>query len=152
VAFRLNVDGRQVLATDGGGDLRAAFAAVCGAELAAGLVPLAGERTSEDASAAVAGLVSAPGVHRASRRTLFLFANGRLIHSRALTHAVEEAYSGLLPGGRHPAGIVHVTVPPDEVDVNVHPTKAEVRFRHERLVYATVASAVRAAVTGGAAP
>jgi DNA mismatch repair protein MutL len=125
---------------------------VCGAELAAGLLPVAGERSGEDASAAVVGLVGAPAVHRASRRTLFLFANGRAITSRPLTHAIEEAYGGLIPAGRHPAGILHVTVPPDEVDVNVHPTKAEVRFRHERLVYATVASAVRAAITGAATP
>jgi len=148
VAFRVLAEGRVVLSTDGGGDLRAAFAAVCGEDLAAGLLPVAADREAEGASAAVRGLAGAPSAHRASRRTLFLFANGRAIVSRALTHAVEEAYSGLLPAGRHPAGILHVTVPPEQVDVNVHPTKAEVRFRHERLVYATVAAGVRATLTG----
>lgn len=152
VAFRMTVDGRTVLTTDGRGDLRAAFAAVCGEPLATGLLPVAAERESGEASAAVEGLVGAPSVHRASRRTLFLFANGRSIVSRPLTHAVEDAYRGLLPSGRHPAGVVQVTVPADQIDVNVHPTKAEVRFRHERLVYAAVAAGVRAALTGSITP
>src|SRR5690606_32677655 len=81
VAFRVLAEGRVVLSTDGGGDLRAAFAAVCGEDLAAGLLPVAADREAEGASAAVRGLAGAPSAHRASRRTLFLFANGRAIVS-----------------------------------------------------------------------
>ena len=160
VAFRLSIDDRRVLTTDGSGDLRATFGAVHGEALASALISVDGERTAgvidgaddEMASARVDGLVSPPSVHRASRRLLSLFANGRAIVSRSLTHAVEEAYAGLLPGGRHPVGLLRITVPPDQIDVNVHPTKAEVRFRHERLVYAAVGVAVREAITRAGVP
>ena len=157
VAFRMQVDERRVLSTDGSGDARAAFAAVHGEAMASALLQIAGERTAagdggDEARARVDGLVGPPHVHRASRRTLTLFANGRAIVSRALTHAVEEAYVGLLPGGRYPVGLVHITVPPDQIDVNVHPTKAEVRFRYERLVYSAVGAAVRAAVVQAGTP
>jgi DNA mismatch repair protein MutL len=156
VAFRLQVDERRVLATDGGGDLRVAFAALYGVGLAQPLLAVEYERAATDAdgdapSARVAGLVGPPHVHRASRRALTLFANGRAIVSRALAHAVEEAYAGLLPAGRYPVGLLHVHVPPDQIDVNVHPTKAEVRFRHERLVYSAVGAAVRAALSSASA-
>lgn len=152
VAFRLLVDGRTALATEGSGDVRAAYAALQGEERARVLLAVDGERVAEEASARVRGLVGPPSEHRASRRGLFLFANGRAIASRALGHAVEEAYRALLPAGRFPVGILHVEVPPDQVDVNVHPTKAEVRFRHERLVYAAVTTAVREALRRAPAP
>jgi DNA mismatch repair protein MutL len=148
VAFRLSVDDRRVLATDGSGDERAAFAAVHGVGVAAELLAVAAERTGEDGAVRVSGLIGPPHLHRAHRRALTLFANGRLIASRPLAHAVEEAFAGLLPIGRYPVGFLHIHVPPDEVDVNVHPTKAEVRFRHERLLYAVVGQAVRGALGG----
>jgi len=148
VAFRLVVDERRVLSTDGSGDDRAAFAAVHGDAMASQLLIVGYEREGEDGSAAVRGLIGPPQLNRSHRRALTLFANGRLISSRPLAHAVEEAFAGLLPIGRYPVGLLHLRVPPDEVDVNVHPTKAEVRFRHERLVYATVGSAVRGALAG----
>jgi DNA mismatch repair protein MutL len=155
VAFRLQVESRSVLATPGGGDLRAAFAALFGDQRAAELIEVRAERTAVDdagGSARVSGLVGPPAQHLASRRGLFLIANGRAIASRSLGHAVEEAYRALLPAGRFPVGVLLIGVPPDEIDVNVHPTKAEVRFRHERLVYATVTTAVREALRGAPAP
>ncbi|MEZ4554656.1 MAG: DNA mismatch repair endonuclease MutL [Dehalococcoidia bacterium] len=152
VAFRLTAGGRHMLVTDGSGDPRAAFAALFGERRAGALLEVRGERADEDGSARVSGLVGAPSEHQGHRRGLFLFANGRAIVSRALSHAVEQAYHALLPTGRFPIGILHVDVPPDEVDVNVHPTKAEVRFRHERLVYAVVTTAVREALRGAPAP
>ncbi|MDP2329028.1 MAG: DNA mismatch repair protein MutL, partial [Dehalococcoidia bacterium] len=100
----------------------------------------------------VAGLAGAPSLHRGSRGALHFVANGRTIVSRSLTHAVEQAYAGLIPAGRHPVALVRITVPSDQIDVNVHPTKAEVRFRHERLVYATVAAAVRDVLGGAVTP
>ncbi|MGE0228870.1 MAG: DNA mismatch repair endonuclease MutL [Dehalococcoidia bacterium] len=152
VAFRLTADGRQVLVTDGSRDPRAVFAALFGERRAGALLEVREERVDEGGSALVSGLVGAPSEHQGNRRGLFLFANGRAIVSRALSHAVEQAYHALLPAGRFPIGVLHVDVPPDEVDVNVHPTKAEVRFRHERLLYAVVTGAVREALHGAPAP
>lgn len=152
VAFRLTADGRSALASPGSGDPRDAVAAVHGAQVAAALLPAHAERLApvegeaEPARCEVAGLVGPPSLHRASRAAIHVVANGRAVAARALLPAVELGYEGLLPGGRHPVALIRITVPPDQVDVNVHPQKAEVRFRHERLVFATVQAAVRAAL------
>ena len=151
VAFRLTTDGRTSLQSPGTGDPRDAVAAVHGAEVATALRPGHVERVeADDVAAEVSVLAGPPSLHRANRGYLHLVASGRAIVSRALAYAVEQAYQGLIPAGRHPVALVRITVPPDQVDVNVHPTKAEVRFRHERLVYAVVQAAVRDAL--GVAP
>ena len=146
VAFRLRSDGRSVLATAGGGGLVEAVAAVHGAEVAAALLTVDGRREAEGASVEVGGAAAASSTHRATRRTLLVVANGRTVRAPATAHAVERAYEGLLPAGRHPLAFLRVDVPADQIDVNVHPTKAEVRFRHERLVHAAVGAAVREAL------
>ncbi|RLT36588.1 MAG: DNA mismatch repair endonuclease MutL [Chloroflexi bacterium] len=154
VAFRLTADGRNALAAPGSGDPRDAVAAVHGADVAALLLPAHAERAAaiegeaEPARCEVVGLVGPPSLHRASRAAIHVVANGRAVVARALLPGVELGYEGLLPGGRHPVALIRITVPPDQVDVNVHPQKAEVRFRHERLVFATVQAAVRAALAG----
>ncbi len=76
--------------------------------------------------------------------------NRRWVKNRALTFAVEEAYQGMLPVGRHPIAVLDLRIPPDEVDVNVHPTKAEVRLRNERAVFAVLQRAVRRALSDSA--
>ncbi len=152
VAFHLTADGRSALAAPGSGDPRDAVAAVHGAEVAAALLPVQVERVAaiegsdEVARCEVVGLVGPPSLHRASRAAIHVVANGRTVVARALLPAVELGYEGLLPGGRHPVALIRITVPADQVDVNVHPQKAEVRFRHERLVFSTVQAAVRTAL------
>jgi DNA mismatch repair protein MutL len=98
----------------------------------------------------VRGYVSPPALHRGTRGGLTLFVNGRVVYSRTLLYAVEEAYHTLLPVGRHPLALLWIEVPPDEVDVNVHPTKQEVRFLRERAVFAALQRAVRAVVAEAA--
>ena len=77
-----------------------------------------------------------------------MFINRRWVRSRSLSFAVEEAYSGLLPAGRFPIAVVDLRLPPEEVDVNVHPAKAEVRLRNERQVFALVQRPLRRALSG----
>ena len=140
VRFTLRSDNRTVLTTPGNGDLRDAAAAVYDVKLAAELLPIDGDL---DGAIQVLGLVGSPAVSRANRSYLSLFANRRAIRHRALTFAIVEAYQGMLPSGRFPVAIVEVRVPPEEVDVNVHPAKTEVRFRDERAVFAAVQRTVR---------
>ena len=83
----------------------------------------------------VQGFTSRATFHRATRRQQFFFVNGRPVQSRALSHALYEAYRTLLPRDRHPAAFLFLTVPRQDVDVNVHPAKREVRFRQERQLY-----------------
>jgi DNA mismatch repair protein MutL len=163
VAFRLESGGRELLQAPGSGALRDVVRAVHGATVADTLLPLdhvvdaadgaAAEGTSADSEATEAppqarieGLIGAPALHRGNRRYLHLIVNGRPIVSRALVTAVEQGYQGLMPAGRHPVAVVAVTLPGEQVDVNVHPTKSEVRFRHERFVFTAVRRAVLAAL------
>ena len=144
VRFTLRADKRTALATPGNGDLRDAAAAVYSVDVAAELLPLDAE---PQGLVEVAGLIGSPAVSRANRNYISLFVNRRWIRHRALTFAVVEAYQGMLPSGRFPIAMIGVRLPLDEVDVNVHPAKAEVRFRDERAVFATVQRAVRATLS-----
>ncbi len=96
----------------------------------------------QDAYMAVSGWVSSPRVTRSTSKRLFVYVNGRIIRDRGLQYALFEGYRGRLMKGQFPVAVLFVTVPFDQVDVNVHPTKNEVRFARQRQVYETVRSAV----------
>lgn len=145
VRFELSIDGRRTLATDGSGDRLNAIVGVHGAEVAAQMLPLDPE-AAEVPGIRVDGYVSAPALNRAHRQGIMLFVNERWIQNRALGFALEEAYHSLLMIGRHPLAIVDIALPPELVDVNVHPTKSEVRFLDERAVCRALSRATRAAV------
>jgi len=140
VRVELVVDGRVALATPGTGRLVDALVGVFGAETAAAIVPL---EAQEGGEVTVHGAIGLPHVSRANRQSLFLLVNGRWVESRTLHAAIEQAYHTLLMVGRYPLGVVAVSLPPHRVDVNVHPTKREVRFADERAVAAAVHDAVR---------
>lgn len=148
VSFSLAIDGRRVLHTDGRGDLVAAVVGVLGAEVGQAILQL----EPLDTAAAVPGVdvsgwVSAPPLTKSHRQGLVFFVNGRWIQNRALQFALEEAYHSLIMVGRHPLATVVIEVDPAAVDVNVHPTKAEVRFLDERAVCRAVQRATHAALS-----
>jgi DNA mismatch repair protein MutL len=89
------------------------------------------------------GYVAHPSQSRSSAKGQFLFIGGRYVRDRSLSHALNEAYRGLLMVGRMPVAFLHLDVPPEEVDVNVHPTKVEVRFRDSQRVYSHLLSTLR---------
>ena len=140
VAFTCTNDGRVVLRTPGG-TLRDAIRAVLGARAERDLIDV-----DAPGPIAIGGAISSPHAHRATRSGLVLIVNHRLVHNRALLAAVEEAYRGLIPGGRHPYGVVTVDVPGEGLDVNVHPAKREVRFSDERAVFSVLQRACWAAL------
>ena len=119
---------------------------VLGSELEAELI----EVESEDADARIGiwGLIGRPSVARPTSRHLHLFLNGRPIVDRSLAHAVREAYRGLIDPGRTPTAVLFLELDPARVDVNVHPTKTEVRLRDDRLVYSRLHRAVVDALSG----
>jgi len=145
VAIRLNHNGREVFSSPGAPDALAAMAAVWGKDKAARTVPV----QFETPGLRVTGFAAPPEVSRPNRSHEAFFVNRRPITSRLLSHAVEEAYRSLLPDGRYPVAAVFLEMNPEAVDVNVHPTKAEVRFRAERDVHEAVVQAVRRALLGG---
>jgi DNA mismatch repair protein MutL len=142
VSFHLSSNGRRLLGTPGRGDAREAFGAVYGADQAAAMLEVA---HAED-GVRVAGLAGPPSVTRGNRSAISVFVNRRWVQSRALVFAVVDAYQSQLPIGRHPVAAIDISVPADDVDVNVHPAKASVRFRDERAVARVVRHAVRASL------
>jgi DNA mismatch repair protein MutL len=147
VAFELVVDGRRVFSTDGSGDAVAAAIAAMGAEVGQAAIPLAPlDEAAAVPGMTVAGWVAAPEVSRSHRQGIVIFVNGRWVQNRALGFALEEAYHSLLLVGRHPVACVHLHLDPAAVDVNVHPTKAEVKFVDERAACRAVQRAVHGAL------
>ena len=120
-------------------DLRAAIDLFFGSEIAKALVPV----ESEADGIRVHGYVADPSVNRPTNRLQYLFVNGRFIRDRSLGHAVQEAYRGLLLTGRYPVAFLYIDMPSDQVDVNVHPTKVEVRFEEPRRIYSQILSTIR---------
>ncbi len=151
VKFTLSLDGRTVLRTPGSDRLIDAVIEVYGPKLAQNMLELDSSGSQWAGSPAnpslqVSGLVGAPAVSRASRDYLSFFVNRRWINSRLLAWAVEEAYHGLLMTGKHPVAVINISLPPGEVDVNIHPTKTEVKFQNEREIFTAVQRAVRQAL------
>ena len=144
VKFHLTIEGRAAVTTTGDGDRRRASASIHGAAVAAEMMEIVGLPL-------ISGLVSQPRVSRGSRDAIVLAVNGRPITSRSLVFALEECYQGRLERGRHPLAVIDIGLDPELVDVNVHPTKREVRFREENLIFAALQRAVRAAL-GGSEP
>ncbi|MBM81719.1 MAG: DNA mismatch repair protein MutL [Planctomycetaceae bacterium] len=89
------------------------------------------------------GYVGHPALHKSTRKSQYIFLNGRWIQDRTLQHALTEAYRGLLMVGRQPVAFLFVDLPPELVDVNVHPTKVEVRFRDSQALYRQFLSMIR---------
>ncbi|NDJ62867.1 MAG: DNA mismatch repair endonuclease MutL [Chloroflexi bacterium] len=142
VRFTLEQDGRELFRTLGTGSLIDVVAAAIGLDHTKHMLEV--DDPQEDI--AVYGFTSAPSLSRADRTRITLFVNGRWIQDTSLTYAVVQAYHTLLMTGRYPIAVLMIQMPPAEVDVNVHPTKAEVRFRQPDKVFAAVQRAVRRAV------
>ena len=147
IRFSLTSDGRPSFQSTGSGNLLDVLIAIYGLEVAEQMLEIdAGEPPDGGPASpplAVSGYIGVPALHRASRRYITLFVNRRWIQDSALTHAVAQAYHSLLPVGRHPVAVVLIDVAPGEVDVNVHPTKREVKFRDGRRAFSAVQRAVR---------
>jgi len=135
-------EGRPVFASPGTGQLPDVVAALYGTEVAARMLPIEGGHRDTR----VWGLVTPPDLSRPSRAYQSFFVNGRWVRNRMLTVALEDAYHTHLMVGRHPICVVYLSVPPDLVDVNVHPTKSEVKFLYDREVFAALRNAAGAAV------
>jgi DNA mismatch repair protein MutL len=141
VRFALDVGGRPALRSSGSGDRREALASVFGLDEARQMLELQPPPVAGDII--VGGFVSPPSLTRSNRKEIILFVNGRWIQDAALTAAVVQAYHTLLMVGRYPMAAVFITLPTEEVDVNVHPAKREVRFRSAERVFSAVQRTLR---------
>jgi DNA mismatch repair protein MutL len=103
---------------------------------------------SRDAEVRLTGLVGLPELATPTAKHQYLYLNGRYIRNSSINHALREAYRGLTEPGRHPAAILLLSLPPQDVDVNVHPTKIEVRFRDSSRIYGLILSSLREKLLG----
>ena len=147
IRFSLISTGRQVFQTGGSGDLYDVLVSVWGLKTAKEMIEVEGE-TSQ--GVIVNGYVSTPALHRGQRDHLVLFVNRRWIQDKSLAHAVAQAYHTFLPVGRHPLAVLNIFMDSTEVDINVHPTKAEVKFREPGAIFTAVQRPVRAALNENA--
>ena len=139
IHFTLRSQEKTVYDLPAAADWMQRIAAFFGGELADALIPV----ESADGDVRLAGFVAHPSHTRSHPRMQYLFLNGRAIRDRSLQHALGEAYRGLVLSGRYPVTFLRIEMPPEAVDVNVHPTKQEVRFQDGGRLYSQLLATVR---------
>ncbi|MER3429799.1 MAG: DNA mismatch repair protein MutL [Blastocatellia bacterium] len=143
IAFRLTNNGRLILETPEANTVRERAFQIFGGGLLESLIPISGGR---EYVAQISGLVSAPRERRTNRDSQYFFVNRRFVRDKAIADALKHGYRSVLPHGFYPVAFLFLEVPAEEVDVNVHPAKTEVRFRRPDAVKDVIAEAVRAAL------
>ena len=143
IAFKFIRDGKTVLTTSGDGNTRACVYSVLGREFSNSLI----EVNDNIGGVRVTGLTCKPVNCKATRNSQYTFLNGRLVRSGTVIAAVEQAFKNSTMVGKFPAFVLYLEIPLDSVDVNVHPTKTEVRFSDEKRIFDGVYGAVKSAIT-----
>lgn len=142
VRFKLTEDANVTLQTSGDGDRRAILAALYGVEVAKQMLEVTAEEDPSTGSGQVAltmtGYISPTALTRSNRKEITFFVNGRWVSDTPLTTALIQAYHTLLMVGRYPMAALFLEISPEDVDVNVHPAKAEVRFKNQDRVFSFV--------------
>ncbi len=146
VAFAATVDGRQTLDLPPNQSPRERAVAILGKEVSPQLLEAHADQFDDSRGVALWGLVGTPAVARGTNRSQHIFVNGRAVRDRSIQHAVAEAFRGLIDPSRYPTAVLMLELSPAGVDVNVHPAKAEVRFRDGSLIHSVVLRAVREAL------
>ena len=143
VRFAYTNDGNETFRTNGTGKLQETILSIMGHDVAVKMLPV----TLDADDVQVSGFVGNTDLHRSNRNDISVTVNGRWIQDSNLAYAIEQGYSNSLPMGRRPIAVLHLAVPAEMVDVNAHPTKQEVRFRHESTIFAAIQRAVREALS-----
>ncbi len=142
VRFTLLDDGKTVLQTSGNENRREVLNSIYGIEIARAML----EVVFQEEDLKIGGFTSPLTVSRSNRKEMTFFVNGRWVHDTALNTALQQAYAGMLMVGRFPMAALFIQMPPDRIDVNVHPAKSEVRFRDSHAIFSAIQRAVRRAV------
>lgn len=143
IAFTLTNNGREVLRVSPARDLRERAFQIFGAGMLDSLLPVTGGR---EFVANITGFVSAPRERRTTRDAQYFFVNQRFVRDKTIAGGLLEGYRSVLPHGSYPVAFLFLDIPLEEIDVNVHPAKTEVRFRRTEAVKEVIAEAVRGAL------
>ena len=144
IAFTLTNNGREVLRVSPARDLRERAFQIFGSGLIESLLPVSGGR---EFVAKVSGFVSAPRERRTTRDAQYFFVNQRFVRDKTIAGGLLEGFRAVLPHGVYPVAFLFLDIPLEEIDVNVHPAKTEVRFRRSEAVKEAIAEAIREALT-----
>lgn len=144
VTIRLRHNGREIIAAPPVESTRDRISALLGNNLLERMIPFEGR----EGPCSIMGYVSEPSLNRSDTSMLNFFVNRRAIRDRLLIHAVRAAYEDLLPKARTPVAFLFLEMPPRDVDVNVHPSKTEVRFKQSSLIHDLVVNSIRTALSG----
>ena len=148
VKFQLRTEKSLSFESDGSGALHEAIHSVYGVQVAESMLELSKlDELQVDSSMYVSGMIGIPALSRANRTYISLFVNRRWVQNRMLSYALEQAYHGFMKERRFPVAVVNIKIPYEDVDVNVHPIKAEVRFKSDKEVFATLQKIVRFTLT-----
>jgi len=139
IAIKLINTGKTVIQTNGNGDLKSVIYSIYGKDIAQGVLPV--EYTYEDVK--VTGVIGKPEIARSNRANQLFFVNKRYIKDKILSSATEQAFKGLITIGKYGFVILNITMDPSKVDVNVHPTKLEVRFQEESKIFQAIYHAIK---------
>ncbi|MCE7746945.1 MAG: DNA mismatch repair endonuclease MutL [Candidatus Heimdallarchaeota archaeon] len=138
ISFTLTHNGKDIL-TAPKGDLIVQITSIFGENIARACLPI----NKKENEYSVTGFITKPEFSRKSKDYLYIFVNGRSVTNKVISEAVSRGYGTSVPHNRYPIIFLYFDLPPDEVDVNVHPTKKEIRFSNEAKVYALIESATR---------
>ncbi|HEX8564928.1 MAG TPA: DNA mismatch repair endonuclease MutL [Pyrinomonadaceae bacterium] len=142
-AFVLNNNGREAMRVTPARNLRERAFQIFGADFLDNLIPVTG---GSEFIARISGFVSAPRERRTTRDAQYFFINGRYVRDKIMARALTEGYRSVLPHGVYPVALVFVEIPAEEIDVNVHPAKTEVRFRRPEAVREVITEEIRKAL------
>ncbi len=140
ISFKYVLNGQTKFFTTGNGDLKAIVYRIFGREIATEMIPI----QIVDTDITIEGFLGKPVLNRANRNFENYFVNGRYIKSKVISKAIEDGYQSYLMQHRYPFCVLHINVPTESVDVNVHPTKMEVRFSNQNAVYQTISTNIDA--------
>jgi DNA mismatch repair protein MutL len=149
IKFSFSNEGKTTLRTPGNAKLLDSVISVYGLEIAQNMLEINNQIETwngEKPAISVQGLIGSPRIARSNRDYLNIFVNRRWVNNKILSFAIEEAYQGLLMQGKHPIVVVNIGISPQQIDVNVHPAKTEIKFQDERAAFSTIQKAVRQAL------
>lgn len=146
ISFKYMNNGKTVLHTTGSGELKDIIYHVYGRDTAMSVLPVQYDKDEEGIT--ISGYIGKPVLAKGNRRQENYFINGRYIRCAVISRAIEDAYKSYMMGHKYPFTVLHLTVPADRIDVNVHPSKMELRFADGEAVYHAVYETVRATLSG----
>ena len=143
IRFTLQNNDNVILKTDGSGNILKVIQSIYGTDVARKMVPIKGENPDYE----ISGYVSLPEVHRSSRNNMVTIVNGRVVRNMDINRIINDAYHSYKPDNRYPITVINITVDPSVIDVNIHPTKMDIKFSKMDTLLELIKMVVRAAIT-----